>query len=86
MASACRCPLIRSICDQAESRKRRSARREVDPVEGALDEVAVVGGRAADLGDVVRAERHILVDHAGPCDDRGKGEEVVGGDLVAAAP
>ena len=44
----------------------------VDPVEGALDEVAVVGGRAADLGDVVRAERHMLVDHAGPRDDRGE--------------
>ena len=58
--------------------------REVDPVEGALDEVAVVGRRAADLGDVVRAERHMLVDHTGPRDDRGEGEEVVGGDLVAA--
>src|SRR5215471_11930082 len=57
---------------------------EVDPAEGALDEVPVIGGRPADHGDVMRAERHVLVDHARPRDDRGKREEVVGGDLVAA--
>jgi hypothetical protein len=56
---------------------------EVQALERALDEVAVVCGRPADEVDVVPGQLLALVDHGGACDGGGEGEEVVGRDLVA---
>lgn len=56
---------------------------EVQAGERALDEVTVVGGRAADRVDLLSGEDLVLVDHCGAGDDRGKRQEIVGRGLVS---
>ncbi len=55
---------------------------EVQALERALDEVAVICGRSADEIDVFPSQLLAVVDHGGACDGSGEGEEVVGRDLV----